>query len=645
MLALEKNNNIDKLAFSDTLPVSTWIRQKAFRFIAMYRSRVFSDRRLNIINGVTSKGKKMSLPVLSIHAAMAAAFIHCSDEELGISEEEPEKDKELVQVVKEMINNVFEQHGTGPEQSTFEIDAISKWTQELHEFSILLTVPPVSTKSVDNDGGLNLLWDPRHDSKRKLLGIETIKKRDVIIESNDIAVNARNFDNRMIIDANNNSSSAISIIDTMSGDSAYAKKYQSQKIKDDATELETYQKIIHDSNSISLSVEAAIERKRHRLTAKFEEEFEKFKETVDSQTDNMISNLSKEIACRIEELQSNSSTNSDNHNTTFDFNAYSANHSAAINATAEMNNLSDKNNGDAVVSVSEHVYVADEMNNSNDANTSNFQEVDLTADTADDANATDVQEMDTTVDTTDEANTTDVQEMDTAADIADDEINTSDLHEMDATADVADDDVNNSDLHEMDTTADAIEAYADASETHEMDTTADDVDDDFNTATAVDSNLTARKIYQPGDAVTVLSRSWPGINKPGGAAHVTARNEDGTYNVRYILTSSKDKNVPADYVSDLYQMLKNIDDVGDNTNENNVGDFDEIRLELNNDQILISESILRRQSRHRSCISVEPLQGWPQGSMGPDITWRDNRFCCLCRENGEDNICGNTPIA
>ena len=55
--------------------------------------------------------------------------------------------------------------------------------------------------------------------------------------------------------------------------------------------------------------------------------------------------------------------------------------------------------------------------------------------------------------------------------------------------------------------------------------------------------------FRPGDTVIVLPRTWPGINKLGGAAYITARNDDeNTYDVKYILSNTKDKNVPAAYI-------------------------------------------------------------------------------------------------
>ena len=57
-----------------------------------------------------------------------------------------------------------------------------------------------------------------------------------------------------------------------------------------------------------------------------------------------------------------------------------------------------------------------------------------------------------------------------------------------------------------------------------------------------------------GRLVEVASRTWPGINKPGGVARVTSTQVDGNnrvknVDVQYILGSSKEKNVPVEYVT------------------------------------------------------------------------------------------------
>jgi hypothetical protein len=70
-----------------------------------------------------------------------------------------------------------------------------------------------------------------------------------------------------------------------------------------------------------------------------------------------------------------------------------------------------------------------------------------------------------------------------------------------------------------------------------------------------------------GRLVEVQSRTWPGINKPGGVARVTcvSREEEGEkithVDVRYILGSSKEKQVPVEYVAlapqyEIYNQTK-----------------------------------------------------------------------------------------
>ena len=51
-----------------------------------------------------------------------------------------------------------------------------------------------------------------------------------------------------------------------------------------------------------------------------------------------------------------------------------------------------------------------------------------------------------------------------------------------------------------------------------------------------------------GSTVTVQSRMWPGINKPGGVARVTKINKDKTYDVTFVL-GGRERNVDAEYVT------------------------------------------------------------------------------------------------
>ena len=60
-------------------------------------------------------------------------------------------------------------------------------------------------------------------------------------------------------------------------------------------------------------------------------------------------------------------------------------------------------------------------------------------------------------------------------------------------------------------------------------------------------------IMEVGAIVQVQSRTWPGINKPGGAGRVVRLNEDGSVNVKYILGGTE-KNVASKYVK--YKVLK-----------------------------------------------------------------------------------------
>lgn len=51
-------------------------------------------------------------------------------------------------------------------------------------------------------------------------------------------------------------------------------------------------------------------------------------------------------------------------------------------------------------------------------------------------------------------------------------------------------------------------------------------------------------VFEKGELVEVQARTWAGINKPGGAARVVSFSADeGTYEVKYVLTGTKEKGV------------------------------------------------------------------------------------------------------
>jgi hypothetical protein len=53
-----------------------------------------------------------------------------------------------------------------------------------------------------------------------------------------------------------------------------------------------------------------------------------------------------------------------------------------------------------------------------------------------------------------------------------------------------------------------------------------------------------------GDTVTVVPRTWPGINKPGGAARVVKVHVDGTVDLKYIMGGRESKVAPCYITSD-----------------------------------------------------------------------------------------------
>ncbi|RLN59996.1 hypothetical protein BBJ28_00001357 [Nothophytophthora sp. Chile5] len=54
--------------------------------------------------------------------------------------------------------------------------------------------------------------------------------------------------------------------------------------------------------------------------------------------------------------------------------------------------------------------------------------------------------------------------------------------------------------------------------------------------------------FQVGDLVEIVERMWAGINKPGGTARIKTVNADGTYNVKFVIGSGKEKSVPSVFI-------------------------------------------------------------------------------------------------
>jgi hypothetical protein len=50
-----------------------------------------------------------------------------------------------------------------------------------------------------------------------------------------------------------------------------------------------------------------------------------------------------------------------------------------------------------------------------------------------------------------------------------------------------------------------------------------------------DADADSSRTWEVGETVNVLSRTGPGVNKPGGVGRISAKNADGTYNVKYVM--------------------------------------------------------------------------------------------------------------
>lgn len=62
--------------------------------------------------------------------------------------------------------------------------------------------------------------------------------------------------------------------------------------------------------------------------------------------------------------------------------------------------------------------------------------------------------------------------------------------------------------------------------------------------------------FSVGDVVNVLPRTWPGMNKPGGAAWIKKIEDDGTYSVKYVLTGTMDFNIHHTFLAPFEDLEK-----------------------------------------------------------------------------------------
>jgi hypothetical protein len=71
-----------------------------------------------------------------------------------------------------------------------------------------------------------------------------------------------------------------------------------------------------------------------------------------------------------------------------------------------------------------------------------------------------------------------------------------------------------------------------------------------------DSDAVKEKFFEVNAIVQVVPRTWIGINKPGGAARILSRNDDNTYNVKYILDSSQEKGLQSVFMEATKELGK-----------------------------------------------------------------------------------------
>uniref|UniRef100_A0A7S2RR60 MCM3-like winged helix domain-containing protein n=1 Tax=Mucochytrium quahogii TaxID=96639 RepID=A0A7S2RR60_9STRA len=114
--------------------------------------------------------------------------------------------------------------------------------------------------------------------------------------------------------------------------------------------------------------------------------------------------------------------------------------------------------------------------------------------------------------------------------------------------------------------------------------------------------------FSVGQVVNVASRTQPGMNKPGGTGRVQKVNDDGTYNVKYVLGGTE-RNVAEHYISDQ---------AGDDATKRSVAaktttqvqekDIDEMSIGVESVEIVDSE---RKKKKARIANKKKPKQSRP----------------------------------
>jgi hypothetical protein len=71
------------------------------------------------------------------------------------------------------------------------------------------------------------------------------------------------------------------------------------------------------------------------------------------------------------------------------------------------------------------------------------------------------------------------------------------------------------------------------------------------------NDITPFPLFSVGQIIEVVSRTWAGINKLGGTARILSINQNGlSYDIKYVLTSTREKDVQATFIKPLEEFTK-----------------------------------------------------------------------------------------
>jgi len=151
----------------------------------------------------------------------------------------------------------------------------------------------------------------------------------------------------------------------------------------------------------------------------------------------------------------------------------------------------------------------------------------------------------------------------------------------------------------------------------EQEVTRDHATSTNESSDTTSSNTSARAEFKVGDIVQVQSRTWPGVNKPGGIARISKVFENtSSYHVNYIL-GGKEKNVDSIFLSLPPEEMNLLEDAKDDSN-NAAASASTTDNNSNKDK---RERKSRRISKFDAKVKMEAMESSPvhKNVLPPDL--------------------------